>query len=60
MFTLAPAAGMAPVELRGVVDFQWRQGSKVLLSAARPTAAGHVSLAGADPRNYTAAMCVIG
>jgi hypothetical protein len=60
VFTLAPAPGMAAVELRGVVDFQWRQGKKVLLSAARPTAAGHVSLAGADPRNYTAAMCLIG
>jgi hypothetical protein len=60
VFTLAPGAGMAPVQLRGVVDFQWRAGKKILLSASRPTAAGHVSLAGADPRNFTAATCMIG
>jgi hypothetical protein len=60
VFTLAPAAGAAAVELRGVVDFQWRQGSTVLLSAARPTAAGHLSVIGADPQGFSAASCLIG
>ena len=60
MFTLMPAAGTPAVELRGVVDFQWRSGRRVLLSASRATAAGHVSVAGADPRNFTAATCQIG
>jgi len=60
VFTLMPAAGTAAAELRGVVDFQWRTGKKILLSAARPTAAGHISLAGADPAGFTAATCMIG
>ncbi len=60
VFTLVPAAGTAAAELRGVVDFQWRTGRKILLSAARPTAAGHISLAGADPAGFTAATCLIG
>lgn len=60
VFTLAAAATMAPTQLRGVVSFQWREGRRVLLSLARPTAAGHVSFAGADPRGFTAATCRIG
>jgi hypothetical protein len=59
-FQLVPVAGKPAVTLRGVVDFQWRRGGKVLQSAARPTAAGHKSLAGADPAGYSAATCLIG
>ena len=59
-FELKPAAGKPAVKLRGVVDFQWRRGSKVLLSTAVPTSGGHRSLAGADPANYSAATCLIG
>ncbi len=58
-FELKPVPGKAAVTLRGVVDFQWRRGKTVLLSAARPTSAGHRSLAGADPADYSAATCVI-
>ena len=50
----------AAATLRGVVDFQWRHGGKVLYSATRTTSAGHKSLAGAEPADYTAATCVIG
>jgi hypothetical protein len=57
-FQLVP--GKSPYTLRGVVDFQWRRGKTVLQSAARPTAAGHRSLAGADPVGFSAATCRIG
>jgi hypothetical protein len=56
-FQLVP--GKASFTLRGVVDFQWRRGSTVLESTARPTTAGHHSLAGADPAGFSAATCPI-
>jgi hypothetical protein len=56
-FQLVP--GKSAFTLRGVVDFQWRRGSTVLQSAARPTTAGHHSLAGADPAGFSAATCPI-
>jgi hypothetical protein len=59
-FELKPVAGEAAVTLRGVVDFEWRHGKTVVLSATRTTAVGHRSLAGADPANYSAATCIIG
>jgi hypothetical protein len=59
-FALKPVAGKPAVTLRGVVDFQWRHGAKVLLSAVEPTSAGHKSLAGADPADFSSATCVIG
>jgi hypothetical protein len=59
-FELKPVAGKPPVTLRGVVDFEWRHEKTVVVSAAEPTTAGHRSLAGADPANYSAATCVIG
>jgi len=59
-FDLKPAQGKPPVTLRGVVDFQWRRGKRVLANATRTTAAGHKSLAGADPKDFSAATCVIG
>lgn len=59
-FQLAAVAGKPAVTLRGVVDFQWRRGSKIVLSAARPTSAGHKALAGAEPAGYNAATCLSG
>jgi hypothetical protein len=59
-FELKPVAGRPAVTLRGVVDFQWRRGKTILVSGTEPTAAGHLSLAGADPPDYSAATCVIG
>lgn len=55
----APAKGKPALTLRGVVDFQWRAGAKVLVSAVELTTAGHKSLAGADPASYSAESCVI-
>ncbi|HWX73976.1 MAG TPA: hypothetical protein VNZ05_01630 [Solirubrobacteraceae bacterium] len=54
----APSGGMV-FTLRGVVSFQWRHAGKLLASVSRATSAGHQSLAGADPPNYSAATCRI-
>ncbi|MGH2835106.1 MAG: hypothetical protein ACRDKD_02770 [Solirubrobacteraceae bacterium] len=43
--------------LRGDVTFQWRRGQSVLGTVSRVTQAGHASLVGADPKNYSAATC---
>ncbi len=59
-FELKPVAGEPAVTLRGVVDFEWRQGKTIEVSGTEPTTAGHKSLAGADPADYSAATCVIG
>jgi hypothetical protein len=55
-FQLVPVAGK-PVTLRGVVSFQWRRGARVEHAISRPTTAGHKSLAGADPADFSAAEC---
>ena len=47
------------VTLRGVVSFQWRHGTSVEYTVSRPTTAGHVSLAGADPKGFSAAECLL-
>jgi hypothetical protein len=59
-FQLMPVSGKPAVTLRGVVTFQWRRRSLVLASISRVTTAGHESLAGADPPNFSAATCTIG
>jgi hypothetical protein len=59
-FELKPVAGKPAVELRGVVDFQWRRGKTLMQSTTEPTSTGHRSLAGADPAGFSAATCVIG
>ncbi|HEY5344096.1 MAG TPA: hypothetical protein VIJ66_10640 [Solirubrobacteraceae bacterium] len=58
-FQLVPVAGKPAVTLRGVVSFQWRQGSTVEYTVSRPTTAGHHSLAGADPKGFSAAECTL-
>jgi hypothetical protein len=59
-FQLVPRPGKPAVELRGVVEYQWRRGRAVVQSVSRPTGAGHKSVAGADPKDYSAATCSIG
>jgi hypothetical protein len=59
-FQLDPVAGQPAFTLRGVVNFQWRRGSKVLAQISRTTSAGRQSLAGSDPANFSAATCSIG
>jgi hypothetical protein len=55
-FAIPPVAGTSYV-LRGIVDFEWRKGARVELSAREVTTAGHISVAGADPSGYSAAAC---
>jgi hypothetical protein len=59
-FQITPVPGAHASMLRGVVRFQWRHGSKVLLAISRATSAPHKSLAGADPADFSAAKCSIG
>ena len=59
-FQLMPVAGRPAIVLRGLVEFQWRRGKRVLMSAKRPTTPGHVSVAGSDPQGFSAATCQIG
>jgi hypothetical protein len=59
-FQLVPVPGKPAFTLRGVVSFQWRHGEHVVEQVSRPTGAGHQSLAGADPANYSAATCLMG
>ncbi len=58
-FQLVPVAGKPAVTLRGVVSFQWRHGTTVEYTVSRPTTAGHDSLAGADPKGFSAAECTL-
>ena len=54
---LAPVAGKPAFTLRGYVMFQWRRGATMFQSATRLTTSGHTSLAGANPRGFSAATC---
>jgi hypothetical protein len=45
-------------ELRGVVQFRWRRGGRVVRRETRRTRSGHRT-ASSEPRNYSAATCVI-
>jgi hypothetical protein len=54
----APPAG-GSYTLRGVVSFQWRRGSRVVGAISRSSSAGHRSVSGADPANFSAAVCHI-
>jgi len=56
-FTFAPSASKSAFTLRGEVVFQWRKANTVLLTSTMPTSAGHTSLAGADPKGFSAATC---
>jgi hypothetical protein len=56
-FTFAQSSAKYAFTLRGEVIFQWRKANTVLLTTTLPTTAGHVSLAGADPKGYSAATC---
>jgi hypothetical protein len=55
-FEFAPPRS-GDVVLRGVVNFQWRRGSKVVRSARRITEGGHISTVGADPPGFSAGTC---
>jgi hypothetical protein len=59
LFVLKPATGAKALTLRGVVTFQWRNGTTIVQTLSRPTTAGHKSLAGADPPDFSAASCLL-
>ena len=49
----------AAYTLRGLVEFQWRRAGRLVHLASRTTAAGHTSLAGAEPKGFSAATCTL-
>jgi hypothetical protein len=55
-FTIRPPERGGYV-LRGIVDFQWRQGARVVKRAQRQTRRGHPGTPGADPAGFSAATC---
>jgi hypothetical protein len=59
-FQLSPVAGQPGFTLRGLVIFQWRQGTTVVAQVSRTTSGGRESLAGADPPGFSSATCLIG
>jgi hypothetical protein len=59
-FVLVPPTRGNAFRLRGVVSYQWRHGNRILVALSRTTGAGHESLAGADPPNFSAPTCQIG
>jgi hypothetical protein len=59
-FQLNPVAGQPAFTLRGVVNFEWRHGTRIVAQTTRTTSAGRQSLAGSDPAGFSAASCLIG
>ncbi len=47
----------AAFTMRGFVEFQWRRAGHLVHLATRLTTAGHTSLAGAEPKGFSAATC---
>jgi hypothetical protein len=45
--------------LRGLVEFQWRRAGRLVHLASHTTTAGHTSLAGAEPKGFSAATCTL-
>ena len=45
--------------LRGQVEFEWRRRGHVVHLVSLPTTAEHKSLAGAEPKGFSAATCVL-
>jgi hypothetical protein len=41
------------------VDFRWKVGRTVMRHSRRITEKGHRSTAGADPKTFSAAVCVL-
>ena len=57
-FTVQPP-GAEPYRLRGAVTFEWRKGTEVVRRARQRTTAGRGDTAGADPKRFSAATCVV-
>jgi hypothetical protein len=59
-FQVKPTSGKPAFTFRGLVEFQWRRGKKVLEATKRATTGGRPSPAHADPPGFSAATCLIG
>lgn len=59
-FELEPAEPGGDNDLRGLIEYQWRDGSHLLFSANQLTTAGQSAEAGAEPPGFSAATCSIG
>lgn len=57
-FMFEPPA-MGALSLRGVIQYRWMRGRKVVKELKRLTDVGHRSTAGADPDGYSAGTCDI-
>ena len=58
-FEFKPPETGGAYELRGVVHFLWKRGSKTVRRDRRVTTEGHPGTAGADPADFSAATCAI-
>lgn len=56
-FTFKPTT--TTFTLRGLVELQWHRAGRTLRSVTLPTAEGHKSLAGAEPKGFSAATCAL-
>jgi hypothetical protein len=45
--------------LRGLVEFVWHHAGRTVRTASRPTTGGHTSVAGAEPKGFSAASCTL-
>jgi hypothetical protein len=58
-FTFQPPAGGGFWTMRGVVSYQWRNGSKVSFQAKKNTVHGHKDAVGGDPAGTSLGLCTI-
>jgi hypothetical protein len=58
-FTFQPPAGGGFWTLRGVVSYQWRNGSTVTFRAKKNTVHGHKDAVGGDPAGTSLGLCTI-
>jgi hypothetical protein len=58
-FAFVHPAGGEVFTLRGAVDYKWTKGRRIVRTARVVTKAGHAGTSGADPVDYSAALCEI-
>jgi hypothetical protein len=58
-FSIKPPPQGQTWRLRGVVNYEWRVGRKVVRKALKRTRSGHSGTSGADPKGFSAAECII-
>ena len=58
-FRIEPPAPTTSYVVRGVVEYQWRRGKKVVRRERQKTKSGHRTGRHGDPRGYSAGICEI-